>query len=69
MLNAGMGCIVTPALRFLLFSGVSGLAPRSCAGALDTGKVRISNGMPLMKFVDVAVKKLCCSDGARKPVE
>ena len=62
-------CNTAPTERFFDFSGSSACAPSATAIGSDTGKVEISNGTPLMKFVDVVAKYCCCSDGARKPVD
>ena len=62
----------TPALACREFSGLSGTAPSTCAGAESTGSVSDSTGTSpcprFRKLVAVDEKNDCPSDGARKPV-
>ncbi|MNE40471.1 hypothetical protein D3C80_1344940 [compost metagenome] len=50
-------------------SGLRARAPRTVATWLVAGKVPVSTTAPFWITDEVEVKKLCCSDGARKPVE
>ncbi len=56
-----------PSEKLMDFSASSGCAPSACATGSLTGKVVMSNGTPLMKFVEVVAKYCCCSEGARNP--
>src|SRR5204862_6676449 len=62
------GSVAKPKPRFRDFSALSGLAPNAAASGVFAGKVLMSNGTPLTKFVAVEEKNSCMSDGARNPV-
>ena len=62
------GFQVKPMLSLVDFSGLSALEPSATAAGFLTGKVRMSNGTPPMKFVEVALKLDWARCGARNPV-